>query len=314
MAGTAKSVWKFGGLSFKQFFSQVGNGVSTSDVFGRAAQLAYYFFLAVFPLLLFVLSTMALVAGPNSSLQQILISSFSRFAPGPDEAKLVQRVIEQTFHAAGGWKAILGIVGALWSASSGVSALMDTLNSAFETKETRPYWKRTLISFWMTIAGSVLIIAAIGLLLVGQQAAYHFGSSGILGPIAQWSWIILQWPLLVFLMLVAFATVYYFAPNVEHPAWHWITPGSAAGVTLWLAVSFALRVYLKYFNTYSRTYGAVTAVIIVLLWFYLTGAAILIGGVINSVIEHAASEKPGEPELKKPSPSEPETKPTQKAA
>jgi membrane protein len=86
------------------------------------------------------------------------------------------------------------------------------------------------------------------------------------------------------------------------------------GVSLWLVVSFALRVYLHYFNSYSRTYGALTAVIIVLLWFYLTGLAILAGGVINSIIEHAVSREPGEPEMKKPSPSEPETKPTPKAA
>lgn len=314
MAGSAKSVWNLGGLTFKQFVSEVGTQISVADVFGRAAQLAYYFFLALFPLLLFVLSTMALVTKPGSSLEHSLMNSVSRFAPGGDEAALIQRTIEQTFHAAGGWKAILGIIGALWSASSGVSALMDTLNSAFATKETRSYLKRTLISVWMTIAGSALIIAAIGLLLVGQNLAHHFASSGKLGPVAQWSWIILQWPLLIFLMLVAFAMVYYFAPNVEHPAWHWVTPGSAVGVTLWLAISFALRVYLKYFNSYSKTYGALTAVIIVLLWFYLTGAAILIGGVINSVIEHAASREPGEPDLKKPSPSEPATKPTPRAA
>lgn len=314
MAGSATSVWKLGGLSLKEFLSEVGQKSGTADVFGRAAQLAYYFFLALFPLLLFILSTMALVAGPNSALQQSLINSFSKVAPGGEEAKLIQHTIEQTFHAAGGWKAILGIVGALWSASAGVSALMDTLDSAFETKETRPWWKRQLISFWMTIAGSALIIAAIWLLLAGQIAAQHFAASGTLGPVAAWAWTILQWPLLIFLMLVAFATVYYFAPNVEHPAWHWVTPGSVAGVTLWVAVSFALRVYLKYFNTYSRTYGALTGVIVVLLWFYLTGAAILMGGVMNSVIEHAASRKPGEPDLEKPSPSEPETKPIQKAA
>jgi len=314
MAESSKTVWQLGGLSFKNFVSEVGEKISTADVFGRAAQLAYYFFLALFPFFLFVLSTMALVTGPGSAWQQSLISSVSRFAPGGDEAKLIQRTLQETFHAAGGWKAVLGIVGALWSASSGVNALMDTLNSVFETKETRPYWKRTLIALWMTVAGSVLIIAAIGLLLGGQSAAHHFASSGTLGPIAQWTWLIMQWPLLIFLMLAAFATVYYFAPNVEHPTWHWVTPGSVAGVTLWLGVSFALRVYLKYFNSYSRTYGALTAVIIVLLWFYLTGAAILIGGVINSVIEHAASRKPGQPDLKKPSPSEPQTKPTPKAA
>ncbi|HVO62995.1 MAG TPA: YihY/virulence factor BrkB family protein [Terriglobales bacterium] len=313
MAGSAESVWNLGGLSFKQLGKEAASKASEADITGRAAQLAYYFFLALFPLMLFVLSALALAAGSNSALQQNLMNSLARFAPA-DAANLIRRTVEQTFHAAGGWKAALGLVGALWSASSGVSALMDTLNSAFETKETRSYVKRTAISLWMTVAGSVLVLAAIGLLLVGQEAAQHFASAGALGPIAKWAWIILQWPLLIFLMLVAFATIYYFAPNVEHPAWHWVTPGSAVGVTLWLVASFALRVYLHYFNTYSKTYGALTAVIIVLLWFYLTGLVILLGGVINSIIEHAVSQQPGEAEMKKPSPSEPETKPTSKAA
>lgn len=312
-SSSATSVWELGGLTFRQLVRQVGAKISESDVFGRAAQLAYYFFLALFPMMLFLLAGMALIAGPGSSLQQNLMDAVARFAP-PDAATLIRRTIEQTFHAAGGWKAILGILGALWSSSSGVSALMDTLNSTFETKETRPWWKRTLIALWLTVAASVLILAAIGLLLAGHSVAEHFASAGVLGPITKWGWMIAQWPLLILLMLVAFAVVYYFAPNVEHPAWHWVTPGSAVGVALWLAASFGLRVYLHFFNTYTSTYGALTAVIIVLLWFYLTGVAILIGGVINSVIEHAASRQPDQPELKKPAPSEPETKKTPKAA
>ena len=313
MAGSTTSVWDLGGMSFKQLAKQAASKASEADITGRAAQLAYYFFLALFPLMLAMLSILALVAGSNSSLQQNLMSFVSRFAPA-DAANLISRTVQDTFRAAGGWKAVLGIVGALWSASSGVSALMDTLNSAFETKETRSYLNRTFIALWMTVAGSALVIVAVALLLGGQDLAQHFAFAGTVGPIAKWTWMILQWPLLIFLMLVAFATIYYFAPNVEHPAWHWVTPGSVVGVTLWLAASFALRVYLKYFNSYSKTYGALTAVIIVLLWFYLTGLAVLMGGVINSVIEHAASRQPGKPEMKKPSPSEPETKPTQKAA
>ena len=313
MADSAASVWKLGGLGIKGLAKEAVAKASAADITGRAAQLAYYFFLALFPLMLALLSIIAILAGSNSSLQQNLMASVSRFAP-PDAANLISRTLQQTFHAAGGWKAVLGIIGAVWSASSGVSALMDTLNSAFETKETRGYIKRTAIALWMTLAGSALVLAAIALLFGGQAVAQHFASAGILGPIAKWTWMILQWPLLIFLMLVAFAMVYYFAPNVEHPTWHWVTPGSVVGVALWLAASFALRIYLHYFNTYTKTYGALTAVIIVLLWFYLTGLAILMGGVINSVIEHAASRQPGEPELKKPAPSEPATKPTPRAA
>src|SRR5690242_14485680 len=129
MAGSAASVWELGGMSVKQLGKQSAVKASEADITGRAAQLAYYFFLALFPLLLATLSMLALMAGKNSSLQQNLISSVSRFAPG-DAASLISRTLQQVFQAAGGWKAVLGIIGALWSASSGVSALMDTLNSA----------------------------------------------------------------------------------------------------------------------------------------------------------------------------------------
>jgi membrane protein len=101
------------------------------------------------------------------------------------------------------------------------------------------------------------------------------------------AWKVLQWPLAFFFMSVAFATVYYVAPNLNEPEWYWITPGSVVGFLLWIAVSVVLRVYLHYFNSYSATYGSLGAVIILMLWFYLTGMAILLGGEVNSEIGHA---------------------------
>lgn len=294
----AESTWDMGGLSAKEVAVRVKDGMDEHQIFDRSAELAYYFFLALFPMLLFVMSVVGLIGGPGSSLEKGLADSLARVAP-PDAAQMVQRVVTQTFHSSGGIKAALGIIGALWSASAGASALMTSLNAVFATKETRPWWITKPLAVFITVAASVLITAALALLLVGPMIASHLAAGGVLSTGVKWIWYILQWPVVLFLVTLAFAVVYYFAPNVEHPKWHWITPGSVAGVILWLAVSFGLRVYLHFFNSYSATYGAVAAVIILLLWFYLTGASILLGGQINSVLEHAKA-KQGEGDLKKP--------------
>lgn len=286
------SALSLGGLSLRQLSRRVGKAIGTDDVFGRAAQLAYYFFLALFPLLLFLLMVAALAIGSNSGMQASLVDYLGRVAP-PDASKLIQQTVAQTFKASGGIKALLAIIGALWSASQGVVALMDTLNSAYNTKETRPWWKQRALAVWMTIAASVLMAAGLALLGLGQTVAAHLAAGGSFGGVVKWVWYVAQWPIMAFLVLVAFGIIYYWAPNVDHPKWHWVTPGAIAALVLWLIASFGLRYYLEFFNTYSRTYGALTAVIIVLLWFYVTGAAILIGGEVNSEIERAATGAAG---------------------
>jgi membrane protein len=294
----ADSTWDMAGLSAKQLLLRVKQGIDEHEILDRSAELAYYFFLAIFPMLLFVMSVVGLISGPGSSLEKSIADSLARVAP-PDAAQMVHRVITQTFHSSGGLKAAFGIIGALWSASAGASALMSSLNAVFATKETRPWWITKPLAVFITVADSVLITAALALLLVGPTIATHLAEGGLVGQGVKWIWLVLQWPLVLFLVTLAFAIVYYFAPNVEHPKWHWITPGSIAGLLIWLAVSFGLRVYLHFFNSYTATYGAVTAAIILLLWFYLTGAAVLLGGQINSVLEHAKAAQ-GEGDLKKP--------------
>jgi|SRR5581483_11145960 len=292
------TTWDLAGLSAKEVARRVWDGINEHEIFDRSAELAYYFFLALFPMLLFVMSVVGLISGPGSPLERSLANGLARVAP-PDAAQLVQRIITQTFHSSSGAKAVLGIIGALWSASAGASALMSSLNAVYATKETRPWWITKPLSVFITIVGAVLITGALALLLVGPTIASHLAAGGVVGEGIKWIWYIVQWPVVLFLVAVAFAVVYYFAPNVEHPKWHWITPGSVAGLVIWLAVSFGLRVYLHFFNSYSATYGAVAAVIILLLWFYLTGASLLLGGQINSVLEHAKSRR-GEGKLEKP--------------
>src|SRR5579871_2850208 len=282
------SALNLGGLSGKELGKRVGKSIGEDDVFGRAAQLAYYFFLALFPMVLFLLSVVALATGKGSPFEHSLMSYIGRLTP-PDASHLIQQTIAQTFDASGGFKTLFAIVGALWAASQGVTALMDTLNTAYNARETRPFWKQRGLALWITVAASVLIFIGLALLTVGQAVASHLAAGGGIGAIAKWVWFIAQWPVMVALLLTAFGIIYYWAPNVEHPKWHWVTPGAITALVVWIIASFGLRYYLEFFNTYSRTYGALTAVIIILLWFYVTGAAILIGGEVNSEIEKAGT-------------------------
>jgi membrane protein len=147
------------------------------------------------------------------------------------------------------------------------------------------------------VAISILVIGALTLVLAGSHIADFVGAKLHLGSIAVMGWKGLQWPAALFFILFAFALIYFYAPNVKEQRWYWVTPGSVFGVLIWLAASFGFRVYLHFFNGYSSTYGSLGAVIILLVWFYVTGLAFLIGGEINAQIEHAAAER-GHPEAK----------------
>lgn len=280
------SPWKLGGLSAGQLAKRVGKQISEDDVFGRAAELAYYFFLALFPMLFFVISVFGLVAHNNPQFRTQLMNYVHTMLP-PDASSLLSKTLDQILKASSGTKLILGLLGALWSGSVGVAAVMEMCNITYDVKDGRPFWKSRGLAILLTVACSILMVAALALILYGPALADAvFGNN----PVVAWTWKIVQWPVAVGFVLATFALVYYFGPDVEHPQWHWITPGSAIGVLLWLVASFAFRVYLHFFNTYSATYGSLGAVIILLTWLYLTGAAVMIGSEINTEIEHAAAE------------------------
>jgi len=234
------SQWQFGGLSPFDLASRVWARIGKDDVSGRAAELAYYFFLAVFPLLFFLLSLLGFFAAAGAELRSTLLNSLARMVPS-DAFGLISKTITQVIAARGTGKVVIGLLGALWAASSGVSSLIDTLNIAYEVEESRPFWKKRAIAVGLTTAVSILVILAVTLLLYGGRLADLMGTHLELGQVAVWSWKIAQWPIVLMMMFAAFALVYYFAPNVKEPAWHWISPGAAAGLLLWLAASFGLK-------------------------------------------------------------------------
>ena len=290
------SLWKFGGLSLKELGKRVIGEIQSDDVFGRAAQLAYYFLLALFPLLLFLTSVIGLVLGSGTGIRHSLFAYFSRVLPG-SASNLVDSTMYEVSAASGGGKVTFGLLAALWAASNGMGAVTAALNAAYNVKESRAWWKQRLTAIGLTLVLSVLIISALVLLLYGGKIAEQIAVSYGFGDAFTFGWKWLQWPLLLGFMLVSFSLIYYLAPDIHEQKWVWITPGSMIGVVLWLLVSFAFKLYLHFFDSYSKTYGTLGAVIILMLWLYLTGAAILIGGEVNSEIENAAAEA-GDPNAK----------------
>jgi membrane protein len=283
------SLWKFGGLSPKELAKRVWNEIQQDEVFGRAAQLSYYFLLALFPLLIFLTSIIGLVIGRESGIRENLFKYLAQVMP-PTAFQLVESTMQEVAAASSGGKISFGILAALWAASNGMGAITEALNVAYDVKESRPWWKQRLAAISLTLALSVLIIAALVVVLSGGKIADAIAANYALGSVFTLTWKIMQWPIVLATMLFAFAIIYYFAPDVRDQKWVWITPGAALGIVLWLLVSFAFRVYLGFFNSYSNTYGSLGAVIILMLWLYFTGLAVLIGGELNAEIENAAAE------------------------
>lgn len=279
------SLWKFGGLTplklLKLGFTKMGE----DELSTRSASLSYYFMLALFPMFLFLVSLIGLIAGPGSQLHESIVTGLGRLAPG-SATDLVHGVVNQTISNSSGLKLASGILGALWAASSGMGAVVTSLNVIYKTTETRPLWKQKLTVVGLTLGLALLIIGALVLVLyggkIGEVIAAHIG----LGRVFTIAWNIVQWPLTFLAMFLSFSLIYYFAPDLEERKWNWVTPGAVAGVLLWLLASVGFRVYLHFFNSYSATYGSLGAVVILLLWLYITGFAVLIGGEVNWVIEN----------------------------
>jgi membrane protein len=271
-------------LQLKQFAKHLWKRITDHDIFDRAAQLSYYFLLALFPLLLFMMTLLGYFAGTSGELRDKLISYLGRVMPG-SAIELVHTTLNEITQARSGSKLSLGLLAALWAASNGMGAISDTLNAAYGVEETRPWWKVRLIAIVLTVALSILIIIALVIVLygggIGERLAAYLG----LGAAFTVVWKILQWPIALFFLLVTFTMIYHYGPNVRPKKCKWWAWGTIVAIMLWLLFSFGFRLYLHFFNSYGVTYGSLGALIILMLWFYFTGIAILIGGEINSECE-----------------------------
>ena len=251
--------------------------------FGLAAQLAYYFFLSVFPALLVLVALTSFF--PPNLLDQIL-TWFAAFMP-PDVLQIVKTQIQLITKSGHTGLLTLGALGALWSSSSAMNAIIDTLNRAYGIKEARPWWKVQFLAIVLTIVMSVFVLIAFTLVVAGPEMAERIAAQHGLGAAFAWAWKILQWPIAFLVISQGFAFVYYLAPDVEQ-RWPWILPGAHFATALWLLISLGFRFYVTHFGQYNQMYGAIGGVIVMLLWFYLSGLVLLIGAEFNSEMEHAS--------------------------
>jgi membrane protein len=287
-----KDVWHLGGLSLRELGRRVIAEVQDDNCLGQAAQLAYYFLFSLFPFFLFLTALLGYIPVPN--LMERILEILAQVLPR-EALTLVQDNIRQVVTEQRGGLLSLGILLALWTASSAVTAIADALNRACDVEESRPFWKVRGTAILLTIGLSLFMISSLLLLMFGPQLGGWIAELVGLGAVFEVLWNIVRWPVILLLLIVAVALVYYFAPDVEQH-WKWITPGSVFAVVGWLLASLAFSFYVNNFGAYNKTYGSIGAVIVLLTWMYVTGLCLLIGGEINAEIEHAAPEgkEPGE--------------------
>jgi len=274
-----------------QLVRSTGAEILKDDVLGMAGQLAYFFVLALFPALIFFVSLVAYLPG---DLAQQLVTSVQPFLPEAAVTVMQEQVAKLT---AGDPKGILtvGLLVAIWSSSSGLIAVVSTLNRAYDITDARPWWKVRGLAILLTLALTVVVILGLTLVMAGPAIARLIGDAVGFGPAFVSAWSIGRWPVIFLIVSLAMALIYYYAPDADQD-WIWITPGSILATLLWIGASLGLRAYLDLAGNFNETYGTLGGAMAVLLWLYLTGVAILIGGEVNAEIEHASPEgkDPGE--------------------
>ncbi len=287
------SLWNCEGTPIRVVLKRTAKAFMDDDLPSRAAELGFYFLFALFPMLICVSSVLGLAARSASSFYDSLLHSLAVVVP-PSAYRLVIDTFNQTAQASSGGKALLGFVAALWSASMGFAAIQDTLNLVYKVRETRPYWKARGLAVLVTIllAG----IATLNLVvvfagdLVAKRAYEHIWHRplriGIVVAIHAMTGVFA-----FALLMLIFSTIYYYAPDLKKKCWHWLTPGAAFGIITWMLASLGFRAYLHFFNTYSLTYGSLGAVVILLMWFYITGLTLLTGAELNSEIQASVAER-----------------------
>lgn len=286
-------LWSFEGASPKIILKRTATSFIDDDLVSRAAELGFYFLFALFPMLICASSILGIALRGATGVYDKLLNYLAMVVP-PTAYQLVIDTFNQTTNAASGGKITLGLVAALWSASVGFSAIQDTLNLVYKVKETRGYWKARGSAILVTILLLVLITLNLSILLVGDAVAKYIGFHiwhNSLRLAAVIGIHIVTWILACALLMLIFGTIYYYAPALKNKKWHWLTPGAAIGIITWILASIGFRMYLHFFNSYSVTYGSLGAVVILLMWFYITGLTLLAGAEINSEIQAAVLEK-----------------------
>jgi membrane protein len=263
-----------------RFFSQLGRELLDDRVDDVGAMMAYYAILALFPMLVFVL-TLAMLIVDSATIQQGVVMVTEAMPPST-RAMIAGRV--QVFvDTAGAGFAVGSAAIALWGASRGAVALSNALNVMFDKEETRPWWRRQATAIAVTLGVAVVVVLALALLVAGPLAGHWIADRFGLGGAFDTAWSVGRWVGAGLLVMIVWAVLYKFLPNTGAP-FRIFTPGAIVGVLLWLGISYGFGVYLDHFNSYEATYGALGGGIIFLTWLWLSNIALLFGAEVNDVL------------------------------
>jgi membrane protein len=277
----------FSNFEWKRFGKKLYEKMMETDLFGRAAQVGFYFSFAFFPLLLFLVTLFGILLGSTESLQRELYEYLGRILP-TDAFDLVRTTMTEIIENSSGGKLTLGAFVTLWSASAGVDSLRSSLNSVYEVDEDRAWWYTKFQSLLLTFLFILLLGVALAALAAGVEMFQ--GLLAMVGLYIGSGWLLatIQWATIAILLIFVTAVIYSWLPRFDKFRWVWISPGAFVAIVLWTLLTGGFRLYLQYFNSYNKAYGSLGAVIILMLWMYLTGMALLIGGAINSVLTEMA--------------------------
>ena len=272
-------------LSLRQVMVKTVKEFVDDEMSTYASALAYQMLFSLFPFILFLIALIGFLHLPD-------FFSWLRMQAGmvlpPQALDLVNPVIDQLQTSKSGLLSV-GIVVALWSASAGIRLLMSAMNAAYDVPEERPVWKRLPLSVLYTVGIAGMLLAAAALMVLGPQVMNWIAAQIGLEDIVVTLWTIARWPVIIILMMVAVALMYYVLPDVKQE-FRFITPGSVLAVVFWIIASLGFAFYVKTFADYNAMYGSIGAIIVLLLYFYISSAVLLLGAEMNAVIEHMSNE------------------------
>ena len=252
-----------------------------------AAGVAFYWFLAIFPLLFAAIGLLDVVNASPATADTVN-EAIRRALPGDAATVLTNAVAEaQTRASAGGLTALLiGVALALWSASSGMAATQVGLDVAYDVPQDRRFVKKRLIGFALLLAALVLGGIGVTLLIFGEPVSSFIADHLPLGESAAWLWTLARWGITLLAVTLLFAVFYWIGPNRQPPSWKWLSPGGLLATVLWLLASLGFSLYVSGFGgSYAETYGALAGVVVLILWLYLSALAVLVGAELNGELE-----------------------------
>lgn len=270
------------GITFRQFLVDLNREISEDNVFVGAAALGYYLTLAIFPALILLMTIIPYL--PVANIDQEIMRVLETALP-EDAFSMVSRVVEEVTSQRRGGLLSFGVLGTLWAASTGMYAIMQQLNITYDVSEARSYIRARAVALALSIMFGLLVIGAFWLIVAGGAAEDWLGEQRGIPDFLLTIFAVFRWIVIVLALLLGFALIYKFAPNVEQK-FRFITPGSVIGVLLLIIASLGFAIYVANFADYSATYGSIGAVIILMFWLYIAGLVILVGSEINALIEH----------------------------